>query len=210
MSIRRTRAYIPNVSYLSVSPWRLIERESDPKRPTVVLRASTISRSFVILPNNNKEVAGLIPDAIPPQADSRSEIAALLHEQFARLTRRLRTLELPHGMTPERLSALSVVEKRGPISVTALAETEMVRPATMSRMITALVEDGLVKRSGDKNDGRGVLVSVTPKGRRTFQRAQEHRLTHFAEAVESLSDEQLVAMRDLASALERLTVLLNK
>ena len=152
----------------------------------------------------------MIPDAIPPQADSRSEIAALLHEQFARLTRRLRTLELPHGMTPERLSALSVVEKRGPISVTALAETEMVRPATMSRMITALVEDGLVKRSGDKNDGRGVLVSVTPKGRRTFQRAQEHRLMHFAEAVESLSDDQLVAMRDLASALERLTVLLNK
>jgi DNA-binding MarR family transcriptional regulator len=113
-------------------------------------------------------------------------------------------------MTPERLSALSVVEKRGPISVTALADTEMVRPATMSRMITALVEEGLVKRGGDKNDGRGVLVSVTPKGRRTFQRAQEQRLTHFAEVLESLSDEQLAAMRDLAAALERLSALLNK
>jgi len=164
----------------------------------------------VIPQNNEKEVVGLMSDAMPPEADSRSEVAALLHEQFARLTRRLRTLELPHGMTAERLSALSVIEKRGPISVTALADTEMVRPATMSRMITALVEEGLVKRGGDKNDGRGVLVSVTPKGRRTFQRAQELRLTRFAEVVESLSDEQLVAMRDLASALERLTPLLNK
>jgi len=173
-------------------------------------RASTISRSAVIPQNNEKEVVSLMTDAIPPQADSRSEVAALLHEQFARLTRRLRTLELPHGMTAERLSALSVIEKRGPISVTALADTEMVRPATMSRMITALVDEGLVKRGGDKNDGRGVLVSVTPKGRRTFQRAQELRLTRFAEVVESLSDEQLVAMRDLASALERLTALLNK
>ena len=63
---------------------------------------------------------------------------------------------------------------------------------------------------GRVGDGRGVLVSVTPKGRRAFQRAQEQRLTHFAEAVESLTDEQLVAMRDLASALERLTVMLNK
>src|SRR5688500_14582289 len=99
-------------------------------------------------------------------ADTRSEIAALLHEQFARLTRQLRTLELPQGMTPERLSALSVIEKRGPISVTALADKEMVRPATMSRMVTALVEEGLVKRSDDKTDGRGVLVSATPKGRR--------------------------------------------
>ena len=151
-----------------------------------------------------------MPDAIAPDADARSEIAALLHEQFARLTRRLRTLDLPHGMTPERLSALSVIEKRGPISVTALADTEMVRPATMSRMITALVDEGLVTRSDDKNDGRGVLISVTPKGRRAYQRAQEQRLSRFAEVLESLSDEQVGAMRNLAEALERLTRLLHR
>jgi DNA-binding MarR family transcriptional regulator len=143
-------------------------------------------------------------------ADPRSEIAALLHEQFARLTRQLRTLELPQGMTPERLSALSVIEKRGPISVTALADKEMVRPATMSRMVTALVEEGLVKRSDDKTDGRGVLVSATPKGRRTYQRAQEQRLQHFAEVLDSLNDDQIAAMRNLTSALERLTGLLEK
>src|SRR5688572_30482851 len=140
-----------------------------PKTATDDLRASTISPSFVIPQNNEKEVVGSMSDATPPEADSRSEIAALLQEQFSRLTRRLRTLELPHGMTPERLSALSVIEKRGAISVTALAENELVRPATMSRMVTALVEEGLVKRTGDKNDGRGVLVSATPKGRRAYQ-----------------------------------------
>ncbi len=149
-------------------------------------------------------------EGLPGETDARSEIAALLHEQFARLTRQLRTLELPHGMTSERLSALSVIDKRGPISVTALAEKEMVRPATMSRMVTALVEDGLVKRGQDKDDGRGVLVTTTSKGRRAFQRAQELRLHHFAEVLESLSSEQLSAMRNLAGALERLTELLDK
>ena len=149
-------------------------------------------------------------EGIPAEADTRSEIAALLHEQFARLTRQLRTLELPQGMTPERMSALSVIDKRGPISVTALAEKEMVRPATMSRMVTDLVEEGLVKRSDGKTDGRGVLVSATPKGRRIFQRAQEQRLQHFAEALDSLSDDQLAAMRNLTSALERLTMLRDK
>ena len=147
---------------------------------------------------------------LPPEADARSEIAALLHEQFARLTRQLRSMELPQGMTPERLSALSVIEKRGPISVTALADKEMVRPATMSRMVTALVDEGLVKRSDDKTDGRGVLVSSTPKGRRTYQRAQEQRLQHFADVLASLSADQLAAMRNLTSALERLTVLLDE
>ena len=86
-------------------------------------------------------------------------------------------------MTPERLSALAVIEQRGPISVTALADKEMVRPATMSRMVSALVDEGLVKRSEDKNDGRGVLVTTTSKGRRLYQRAQEQRLQHFAEAL---------------------------
>lgn len=143
------------------------------------------------------------------EADT-AEIAALLHDQFSRLTRQLRNMDLPHGMTPERLSALSVIDKRGPISVTALADTEMVRPATMSRMVSALVDDGLVKRSEDKTDGRGVLVSATAKGRRAQQRAQQQRLHHFAQALSALSPEQLAAMRSLASALERLTKILEE
>jgi DNA-binding MarR family transcriptional regulator len=142
-------------------------------------------------------------------AENRAEVAALLHEQFARLAREMRNLELPQGITPERLSALSVIDRRGPISVTALADQEMVRPATMSRMVSALVDDGLVKRSEDKDDGRGVLVTTTTKGRRTYQRAQEQRLRYFAEALEHLSDEQLVAMRALMSQLERFTLMLD-
>ncbi len=80
----------------------------------------------------------------------------------------------------------------------------------MSRMVTALVEEGLVKRSEDKTDGRGVLISATPKGRRAYQRAQEQRLQHFAEVLDSLNDDQLAAMRNLTAALERLTLLLDK
>lgn len=150
------------------------------------------------LPENSE------PKAI--EADTRFEIAASLHEQFARLNRQLRNTELPPGMTPERLSALSVIEKRGPISVTALAGQEMVRPATMSRMVSALVDEGLVKRSDDKSDGRGVLVSSTPKGRKAYQRAQEQRLQQFAALLSALGEEQLAAMSKLTEALERITL----
>ncbi|HLF09906.1 MAG TPA: MarR family transcriptional regulator [Gammaproteobacteria bacterium] len=137
------------------------------------------------------------------------EIAALLNDQFSRLSRQLRNMDLPEGMTPERLSALSVIEKRGPISVTALADKEMVRPATMSRMVSALVDEGLARRREDKSDGRGVLVSATPKGRRAYRRAQQQRLDQFAGALNSLTPDQLSAMRSLAAALERLTLLLD-
>lgn len=139
-----------------------------------------------------------------------SEIAALLHEKFSRLSRQLRHMELPSGMTPERLSTLSVILNNGPISVTALAEREMVRPATMSRMVSALVDDGLARRLEDKTDGRGVLVVVTAKGRRAHQRAHQQRLSQLIGALEHFSADQLAAMRGLVEALERLTVVLDE
>lgn len=148
------------------------------------------------------------PDRQSENSDC-GEIAALLNDQFSRLSRQLRNMDLPQGMTPERLSALSVIEKRGPISVTALADKEMVRPATMSRMVSALVDEGLVRRRDDKTDGRGVLVTTTPKGRRAYLRAQQQRLQQFTQALTSLTSEQLTAMRSLAAALERLTVVLD-
>ncbi|HEY8519353.1 MAG TPA: MarR family transcriptional regulator [Gammaproteobacteria bacterium] len=143
------------------------------------------------------------------ESHARGEIAAQLHDQFSRLSRQLRNMDLPNGMTPERLSALSVIEKYGPISVTALADKEMVRPATMSRMVSALVDEGLVRRHEDREDGRGVLVTATPKGRRAYQRAHQLRLQRFIEALERLTPEQLAAMRGLASALERFTSVLD-
>lgn len=141
--------------------------------------------------------------------NNSGEIAALLHERFSRLSRQLRHMELPAGMTPERLSTLSVIDKNGPISVTALADREMVRPATMSRMVSALVDDGLVRRREDKADGRGVLVTVTPKGRRIYHRAHQQRLEQLSEALNALPPDQLAAMKSLAIVLERLTALLD-
>ena len=145
----------------------------------------------------------------PSENRASDEIAALLNDQFSRLSRQLRNMDLPEGMTPERLSALAVIEKRGPISVTALADKEMVRPATMSRMVSALVDEGLARRREDKTDGRGVLVCATPKGRRAYQRAHQQRLHQFVEALNSLTPDQLSAMRSLAAALERLTSFLD-
>lgn len=148
--------------------------------------------------------------ASPTIDSTTSEIASLLHDRFSRLSRQLRHMELPIGMTPERLSTLTAIDKFGPISVTALADREMVRPATMSRMVSSLVDEGLARRQEDKTDGRGVLVVATAKGRRAYQRAHQQRLQQLAEALSSFPRDQLIAMRELAVALERLTRVLDE
>jgi len=139
-----------------------------------------------------------------------SEVAALLHDRFSRLSRQLRHMQLPAGMTPERLSTLLAIQSHGPVSVTALADREMVRPATMSRMVSALVDDGLARRLEDKTDGRGVLVASTAKGRRAYQRAHQQRLRQFTEALTHLPPAQLETLCDLAAAVEKLTTALDE
>jgi DNA-binding MarR family transcriptional regulator len=50
----------------------------------------------------------------------------------------------------------------------------------------------------------------TPKGKRAFQRAHQQRLQQLAVALSNLPPEQLSAMRGLATALERLTTVLDE
>ncbi len=146
-----------------------------------------------------------------PSADRATrEIAAVLHDRLPKFSRHLRDVGLPRGITRKRLSTLTAIEIHGPISVTALAAMVSVRPATMSRMISSLAGDGLVTRQANMIDKRGVLVVATVKGRRSCQRANQEYQEHLARALAELEPEQLEAMDALASALDKLSSVLER
>jgi DNA-binding MarR family transcriptional regulator len=139
-------------------------------------------------------------------------LPTVLHEQFARLTRQIRNVELPDGMTQERLSALVMIDRYGPISVTSLADLRA--GATCNHVEngdSALVNEGLARRHEDSKDGRGVLVTTTAKGRRAFVRANEHRMDLLLRNALNGSERSNSSppWSRLASALERLSELLN-
>jgi PAS domain S-box-containing protein len=138
----------------------------------------------------------ILDDAIPPA------LAPQIHEAFSRLSRRLRALDFPSGLTNERLSTLAAVGVHEPVSVSALADAEIVAVPTMSRMVAALEAEGFLRRREDKLDGRGVLVSTTAKGRRAYQRATQQSLSQIIRAVNSLEAEQLAVIRTLLSTLD--------
>ena len=60
------------------------------------------------------------------------KLAPRIHESFSRLSRRLRSVALPHGLTNERLCTLGAVGKHEPVSVSVLSGVEMVAVPTMS------------------------------------------------------------------------------
>ena len=143
---------------------------------------------------------------VPDQDD----VASVLHASLSKVSRQLQHLDLPQGVTPERLRTLATIYAHGPLSVTALATMQKVRPATISRMITSLEDDGFVKRREDKTDKRGVLVSATAKGRQMYLRANRRYLKQLNEALTRLDPEQLEMMRTLAELLEKLNSALDK
>jgi DNA-binding MarR family transcriptional regulator len=102
-------------------------------------------------------MAGTAGKAEPPLA-SRLRLAVV------RLNRRLRAQRTDSTVTLTQLSALSCVHKCGPLTPGELAAKERVQPPSMTRVIAALEERGLVSRSPHPSDGRQAIVSVTEEG----------------------------------------------
>jgi DNA-binding MarR family transcriptional regulator len=131
-------------------------------------------------------------------------LAARLRLGVTRLARRLRQ-EAEAGVTPSMLSALSSAERQGSLTMRELCQAEQVQPPTMTRIVAALVEAGLVEREADPTDGRVAWVTVTPEGRRLLERSRRRKEAYLAKALGSLEQDELRTLEDAAGILERLT-----
>ena len=131
-------------------------------------------------------------------------LAARLRLGVTRLARRLRQ-EAEAGVSPSMLSALSAAERRGSLTMRDLCRAEQVQPPTMTRIVAALVEAGLVDREADPTDGRVAWVTVTPEGRRLLERSRRRKEAYLAKALGSLEQDELRTLEDAAGILERLT-----
>lgn len=130
-------------------------------------------------------------------------LAGRLHSVALHLLRHVRVADRRSGLTPARLSALSVLVFGGERSLGELASAEQVTAPTMSRLVEALAEQGLVTREPDPEDGRSVVVRATEEGRRLLEAGRDRRLERVRSLLDGLKAEELGAVRRACSALER-------
>jgi len=107
-------------------------------------------------------------------------VADRLHSAAIHLLRALRQEDAEAGLSPARLSALSVLVFRGPASLGELAAAEQVQPPTMSRLVAALERDGLVRRAPDPEDRRAVRLAATARGARLLRAGRARRVARLA------------------------------
>jgi len=134
----------------------------------------------------------------------RRALADRLHSLAIHLLRRIRRGDDESGLSAPRLSALSVIIYRGPISLTELAKAEGVTAPTMTRLVQALVRAGLVERSVLETDNRVVMLSATAAGRRTLDIARANRLAALEELLNRLDPDQAATVRRAVETLEPL------
>lgn len=132
-------------------------------------------------------------------------VADRLHSAALHLLRRLRIEDDALGISPPRLSALSVVVSAGPIAIGALAAAEGVAAPTMTRLVDGLERDGYVHRRPDPDDARGVLVEATAAGRRVLTRGRRQWVQTLAAGLATLSSDELQQIRRGAELIERVS-----
>jgi len=137
-----------------------------------------------------------------------------LHE-LSKLTDRVTQLayETEVGIPMHEGRCLAAIGAFAPLSINDLARQANLNKAPASRAAQSLVEQGLVRKTASAEDGRGVILTLTTKGRRVWLRAMaliERRNAEIASCLEPAEQKQFSGMlerlvrhaRESASALE--------
>src|SRR5438093_2001913 len=131
------------------------------------------------------------------------EAADRFHSAAIHALRHVRGDAPETGLSAARLSALSVLVFGGSRTLGELAAAEHVRPATMTRIVQALEQEGLVRRESDPEDGRVTRLSATAKGRRVMWRGRERRVTNLAALLARLSPAEIARVHEASELVEK-------
>jgi len=91
----------------------------------------------------------------------------------------------------------------GPVTLGDLAAAEQVRPPTMTRIVDALAEHGLVAKKKNAQDGRSTLIHATAAGKRLLMQGRKRRVRALAVQIAALKAEDRKALANAAEILKR-------
>ncbi|MEZ0165736.1 MarR family winged helix-turn-helix transcriptional regulator [Kineococcus sp. LSe6-4] len=143
------------------------------------------------------------PSRPAPEDVALDRLAVDLRISLLRTARRLRAQKSLDDLTDGQFSVLAHLVNGGPRTPGELAEAEHVRPPSMTRTITSLVEAGLVSRTDHPDDGRQVLVAVTDAGRQVVLQTRARRAEWLSRRLEDLSPAERATLAEAAALLTR-------
>lgn len=135
------------------------------------------------------------------RAERVDYIAERLPARAAVLVRLLVKQVRSREISRSEMEVLSIL-RDGPRRITELTELEGIAQPTMTLLVKRLEERGWVRREGQPDDGRVVMVSLTEAGGTAQQRLRAQFLEAMRADLQELSDPEL---RALSAATETLS-----
>lgn len=133
------------------------------------------------------------------------QVAETLLGGLGVLVRRVRQLPGDGELSLPQRSALGRLDRSGPATSAELARQEQISPQSMGVTIAGLVERGLIVRAPDPDDGRRIVLSVTPNGRALLRRKRSARAAQVGTALSSgFTQTELRQLAATGPLLERL------
>jgi DNA-binding MarR family transcriptional regulator len=110
------------------------------------------------------------------------------------------------GISITQIKSLTfLADTEEPLSVKALSDVMGLSVPGISRAVDGLVQRGEITRVEDPRDRRSKLLSITPRGRRTYERVLATRMAGIRRFVDELdSEEQDALARGLRAVAGRL------
>jgi DNA-binding MarR family transcriptional regulator len=134
------------------------------------------------------------------QEPDEPELAARLSVAVGRLHRRIRLDS--NDVPPLQLSTLVSISQYGPLRLGELAAREAVSAPTMTRVLAALDERGLIVRSPDPDDARSTRVALSDTGVRVLAEVRTRRTALLDARLARLTPTQRAALEAAVPALE--------
>ncbi len=151
------------------------------------------------------------PEENPEQAPTPEvrETANRLRIAIGAFRRRLQDAAVANELTNPQVTALSRLDRLGPMTTSGLARREQITPQAMGTTVAGLERLGLVTRSTDAQDARRSILSLTAEGRAAVhsgRNAVVDKVTAVLE--ESFADTEITILAAAAPLIERLAELL--
>ncbi|MFI1965545.1 MarR family winged helix-turn-helix transcriptional regulator [Streptomyces pathocidini] len=121
------------------------------------------------------------PPASGRDALSDSGLLDALQHQVALFARRAEQTRLGgvgqvrNSMDRAAYLLLNRLDKEGPMGVKALAAGMGIDSSTVTRQVAPLVDTGLVKRTSHPEDGRAVVLQLSPRGKARLEEVRSSR-----------------------------------
>ncbi|MDO5535134.1 MAG: MarR family transcriptional regulator [Propionibacteriaceae bacterium] len=136
-----------------------------------------------------------------PDRDPLLILASEIRLACQHVSRRVR-YDNCHEIPPHQFSVLAKLS-HGPKTPGELARIEEVSAPSMTRTVNGLVEQGLVARNADPDDGRRQHLELTESGREMIERTRASRDDWMVRRLQGLPEADLAVLREATDILKK-------